>query len=67
MYKMDFEFRDFILPDAIYARSELLKRKMPEPAMNPMQKSEVDIVFRGSLAGAYPELAAADYLELMAR
>jgi hypothetical protein len=60
------EFRTSVLPDALYARQELLRRTIPEPVLSPMQKSEVDIVMRGVLAGPYPELALADYLEQMA-
>ncbi len=66
-YNRDNEFRTSILPDALYARQELLKRKLPEPTVSPMQKSEVDMVARGMLAGPYPELALADYLEIMAK
>lgn len=66
-YAKDAEFRNSILPDALYSRNELLKRKIAEPSLGPMQKTEVDIVLRGSLAGVYPELALANYLELMAR
>jgi hypothetical protein len=66
-YSRDNEFRTSILPDALYARQELLKRKISEPTLSPMQKSEVDIVMRGALAGPYPELALANYLEVMAK
>ncbi len=64
----DSQFRSSILPDAIYARAELMRRKLPEPPMSPAQKSEVNMVLdEGMLAGPYPELQLADYLELMAR
>lgn len=66
-YSRNGEFRASVLPDALYARQELLKRKLPEPTMSPMQKSEVDMVVQGILAGSYPELALADYLELMTK
>jgi len=66
-YNRDAEFRASILPDALYARNELLKKKLPEPTLTPMHKSEVDIVLSGMLAGPYPELALADYLEVMAK
>jgi|SRR6267154_215485 len=66
-YQRTFEFRDSILPDAIYAKTELLKRKVTEPVLMPMQKSEVETVLRGVLAGPYPEVALAVYLELMAK
>src|SRR5260370_15013289 len=60
-YNRDNEFRTSILPDALYARQELLKRNIPEPTMSPMQKSEVDMVARGMLAGPSPALALAAY------
>jgi hypothetical protein len=61
------EFKSDILQDAIYVRDELRRRKTKEPEMTPMQKSEVNIVFRGILSGPYPEEAVADYLEQMAK
>ena len=66
-YNRDFEFRSTILPDAVHAKYELQKRKVPDPPLSPVQRSEVDMVLRGVLAGSYPELAVADYLELMAK
>jgi len=66
-YAKDAEFRRALLPDALDARQELLKRKFTEPTMTPMQKSEVDMVTKGILAGPYPEMALADYLEIMAK
>jgi hypothetical protein len=66
--RTDAEFRSSILPDAVYVRNELLRRNIPEPAPNPMRPaSRVQLVFSGSLAGAYPEFDAADYLEQMAK
>jgi hypothetical protein len=67
-YRTDAEFRTSILPDAVYVRNELLKHKIPEPAPTPMRPAGmVQTVFEGSLAGPYPELDAADYLEQMAK
>ncbi len=67
-YRTDAEFRTSILPDAVYVRNELLRRKIPEPQPNPMRPtSMIQMVFNGSLAGAYPEIDAADYLEQMAK
>ena len=67
-YRTDTEFRTSILPDAVYVRNELLRRKIPEPPPNPMHLiSLVQMVFTGSLAGPYPEFDAADYLEQTAK
>lgn len=68
-YQTDAEFRSSVLPDAIYVRNELRRRKVPEPPpAGPFQSRQmIDSVFAGSLAGAYPELDAADYLEQMAK
>ena len=66
-YSRDSEFRASILPDALYAKSELQKKGIPEPNLTPRQKSDVDIVLRGVLAGVYPEQTLADYLELRAK
>jgi hypothetical protein len=67
-YQKVAEFRTSILPDAVYVRNELLRRKIPEPLSNPMRPaSMVQMVFTGSLAGPYPEFDAADYLEQMAK
>lgn len=61
------EFRNSILPDALYFRQELVKRKIPEPALPPMEEATAKMVLGGTLAGPDPELALADYLELMAK
>jgi hypothetical protein len=67
-YRMDAEFRSSILPDAVYVRNEVLRRKISEPPSNPRRPtSAVQMVFAGVLAGAYPEFDAADYLEQMAK
>jgi hypothetical protein len=66
-YAKDSEFRTSILPDALYANNELQRKGIPEPSLAPIQKSEVDMVLRGVLAGVYPEQALADYLELRAK
>ena len=63
-YAKQAEFESAILPDAIYARNELLKRKLPEPQLDPSEKSKVNMVLSGTLAGVYPERAFATYLEL---
>jgi len=60
-------FRFDILPVARYARQELLARHITEPTMSPLEKSEVESVLQGSLAGVHPEYALASYLDLMAR
>ena len=65
-YREDAEFRASILPDAVYVRNELLRRKIPE-SPNPMRPVNIQAIFAGSLAGAYPEFYAADYLEQMAK
>jgi len=62
------EFRQFILPDALYARQELLRRKLVEPELSDMQKAILrGVLSNGMLAGVYPELLLADYLELLAK
>jgi len=66
-YVRDSEFRTSILPNALYANNELQKKRIPEPSLTPIQKSNVDMVLRGVLAGSYPELELADYLELRAK
>lgn len=66
-YAKDSEFRSSILPDALYANNELQRKGIPEPGLAPIQKSNVDMVLRGVLAGPYPEQALADYLELRAK
>ncbi len=66
-YRADAEFRASILPDAVYVRNELLRRKISEPPTNPMRPVNIQAVFEGRLAGTYPEFNAADYLEQMAK
>lgn len=66
-YTREREFRSLILPDALYVRQELQRRKMAEPSLSPTKKHEVDLVFQAVLAGVQPELAMADYLEIMAK
>jgi hypothetical protein len=61
------EFQIIILPDAIYARNELVKRNLPEPLLKPSQKTDLNVVFGGTLAGVNPELSLATYLELWAK
>jgi hypothetical protein len=63
----DSAFRNEILPDAIYAKQELQKRKLSPPTLPRTEQNEVDTALMGMLAGVHPELALADYLELMAR
>jgi len=60
------EFQASILPDAIYARNELLKRKLPEPILKPSERTELNIAFTGMLAGVNPAMSLATYLELWA-
>ena len=59
----NYEFRTTILGEAIYLKDELLKRLPPQPKPN----FKTAVVFEGSLAGAYPEDEAADYLEGLSR
>ena len=66
-YQKDTEFRASILPDALFARQEMLKRNIPEPVLPPMEKSNADSALHGLLAGAFPEIALSNYLELMAK
>jgi len=61
------EFRTTILPDVIYARNELLKAKLPEPVLDPSEKTYVDIALKGLLAGINPEMSLATHLELWAK
>ena len=63
----DREFRDTILPDALYARGEMWRRHIPEPVLDPMNRAGVDSALRGMLAGPYPEMSLAVYLEDMAK
>lgn len=66
-YAKQSEFQSAILPDAIYVRNELQKRKVPEPPLDPAQLSTVNMVLGGMLAGPYPEMKLATYLELWAK
>jgi hypothetical protein len=66
-YQRDAEFRASILPDALFARQELMKRNIPEPDLPPTEKSNADSALHGLLAGAWPEIALPNYLELMAK
>ncbi len=66
-YAKQSEFQTSILPDALYVRNEMLRRKLPEPPLEPAQKSEVNMVLHGALAGVYPELVFANYLAQMAK
>lgn len=66
-YSKQHEFQTSVLPDAIYVRNELLKRQMAEPPLDPFQKSTINMVLSGALAGVRPELEFATYLELMAK
>ncbi len=61
------EFQTSILPDAIYARNELLKRNLPEPLLEPYEKTNVNLALKGMLAGIDPEISLAIYLELWAK
>lgn len=66
-YARESEFRNSILPDALYAKTELEKKKIPEPALGPIEKSEVNLELHGVSTGMRGEQALANYLELMAR
>jgi hypothetical protein len=59
-----YEFRTVILGEAIYLKDELLKRLPPQPKPSRMYSGVFEF---GSLAGAYPEDGAADYLEGLSR
>jgi hypothetical protein len=61
------EFQTSVLPDALQARNQLLDKRIREPQMDPMQKSEVNMAMHGALAGIQPELTLANYLEEMAK
>jgi hypothetical protein len=65
--KRDAEFRTSILPQALIAREELMKRKLSEPTVSPEDKRRVELVLRGMSVGPNPELTLASYLEIMAR
>jgi hypothetical protein len=67
-FQVDAEFRSTILPDAVYVRNELLRRKIPEPPVGSLHSPhEIEFIFSGILAGPSPEFDAADYLEQMAK
>jgi hypothetical protein len=59
-----YEFRTTILGEAIYLKDELLKRLPLQPKPDHMYSHVFEY---GSLAGVYPEEAAADYLEGLSR
>jgi hypothetical protein len=61
------EFQTSILPDAIYARNELLRKRLAEPPLDPYHRATINMVLDGALAGVRPELEFATYLELMAK
>jgi hypothetical protein len=61
------EFQTTILPDVMYARNELIKAKLPEPVLDPSEKTYVDIALKGMLAGINPEMSLATHLELWAK
>jgi hypothetical protein len=65
--KRDAQFLSSILPQAVVARAELMKKKLPEPAMSPEDKRRLDLVMRGESVMPAMELALANYLELMAK
>jgi len=62
-FRQQDEFRTEVLPEVTLAYNELLRRRLPEPTRDPSQKSEVNMVLRGTLAGPHPELVLANYLE----
>ena len=63
------EEREFhsILSDVLYATTELQKRMISEPAVDATIQKEVVRAFNGSLAGVYPEMKLADYLQAWAK
>ncbi|MGD0544674.1 MAG: hypothetical protein ABSB65_09710 [Candidatus Acidiferrales bacterium] len=63
----DFEFRNTILADALYARNEFQKRKIVVPPLGQRSTMDVDLALQGILSGPQPELRLADYLELLAK
>jgi hypothetical protein len=63
----DFEFRNTILADALYARNEFQKRNIVVPPLGQRATLDVDLVLQGILSGPQPELRLADYLELLAK
>ncbi len=58
------EFQISILPDAIYARNELLRSKLPEPLLKPSERTDLNVAFKGMVAGINPEMSLATYLEV---
>lgn len=58
------EFQSSILPDAIYARNQLLQRNLPEPLLTPSERTDLNVVFKGMVAGINPEMTLATHLEL---
>jgi len=67
IYEMDAEFRASLLPDAIYARQELMKRKLTEPTLSPAQRGDVELALRGIAVSPFPVDELATYLEVMAK
>jgi hypothetical protein len=61
------EFQTTVLPDVIYARNELRRAKLPEPILDPPEKTCVDIALKGLVAGINPEMSLATHLELWAK
>jgi hypothetical protein len=63
------EDREFhsILADVMYATTELEKRKISEPMVDPATRTDVNRAFHGILAGVYPEVKLADYLQAWAK
>jgi hypothetical protein len=53
-----------ILADVLYVTGELQKRKLAEPTLTPATRADVNRVLSGIVAGAYPEVHLADYLEV---
>jgi hypothetical protein len=58
----DREFHS-ILCDVMYATTELHKRNLSKPTVDPATQNEVSRALNGILAGVYPEVKLADYLE----
>jgi len=61
------EFRQNILPDAMYLRDEFRRKGIKQPEMHPMIKSEVETAFAGLIVGPNPLGSLASYMETMAR
>jgi hypothetical protein len=47
----------------MYATTELHKRNLSKPTVDPATQNEVSRALNGILAGVYPEVKLADYLE----